>query len=147
MLNVRIRRHATVFAVTATAAASWAVVTQLAGVHLGVQLPHSAPSTLGLGRTVAVASAAAGIGTAVLAMAERHLSRPRRSWITAAVAALVASLILPLGFATSASAMVSLVAIHLAVAAVTVAGLAPTASTRKLAMSGSVRARLVPPAA
>lgn len=147
MSSIRLRRHATMMTVAATAAASWALVTQGVGVHLGIQLPHSAPSTLGLGRTVAVATAAAAIGWAVLVVAERRLRHPRRSWVAAAGAAFVASLALPLGFATTTAATVSLVAIHIAVAAVAIAGLAPTATAHRLREPALAAARVVPPTA
>jgi hypothetical protein len=41
MSTIRRNRHATVAATAATAAASWAVVTQVAGVYLGVHFPGS----------------------------------------------------------------------------------------------------------
>lgn len=131
MQNTRLPRLAAVVSAAAAAAASWAITTKVAGVHLGIRLPHAAPSTLGLGRTVAAAAVVAAAGWGALALAERRLNRPRRSWTVAGGAVFLASLALPLGFGTTTSATVSLVLVHLAVAAVAVPGLAVTAPARR----------------
>ena len=126
MSNIPLNRVAAVISAAAAAATSWAVTTQVAGVNLGVQFPHSAPSTIGLGRTVGAAVAASAVGWAVLAVSERRLDRPRLSWVTAAGLGAAASLILPVGFATTTSAMVGLIAIHIAVAVVAITAFAFT---------------------
>jgi len=124
-------RHAAVAATAATAAASWAVVTQVAGVHLGVQFPGSSPTTVALGPTIGAAATSTLLGWATLALLEKRASRPRRTWVAVAVAALVVSLSLPVAFATTASAALGLAALHVAVAAVAITGLARTATARR----------------
>jgi predicted permease len=71
--------------------------------------------------------AAALLGWLLLAVLERRTPRARRIWTTAALAALVASLALPLTAATTTSAVVSLVAMHLAVGAAVIPAMARTA--------------------
>jgi len=135
MPKTRLRRHATVAATALAAATSWAIATQLVHVHLGVQFPHAKPSTVGLVPVSIAAATAAVLGWGVLALLETRASRPRRTWALAALAALVASLALPLSFATSTSAALGLVAVHLAVAAVAITGLASTAPACRLRTS------------
>lgn len=132
MSNVTLRRFAALVATAGAAAGSWAIVAEAAGVHLGFQFPHAAASTLGAGRTIAVTVGAAILGWAALALAEHRLGRPRRSWVVAAATVFVASLALPLGFASTTAATVGMVAIHLAVAAVAIAGFAPTIAAHRL---------------
>jgi hypothetical protein len=117
-------RHATVAASAVSAAAAWAIVSHVAEVHLSVRFPHSSSTTVGLGTIVAAASVAALLGWASLAVLEKTVRHSRRVWVLAAVGVLFASLSLPIAFATTTSALVGLVTIHLAVAAVTVTGLA-----------------------
>jgi hypothetical protein len=124
VLTTRRLRHATVTATSVTAAASWAVVTHVAGVHLTVRFPHSAATTVGLGTIVPAAVAITLLGWGLLAALETRVTQPRRIWTIAAVAVLLVSLALPIAFATTTAAAVGLVAIHLAVAAVAVTGLA-----------------------
>jgi hypothetical protein len=145
MSNIRRNRHATVAAVVATAAASWAAVTQVAGVHLGVQFPGSGPTSVALGATIGAAATATVVGWAVLAVVEKRVSGPRRTWVTLAVAALAVSLGLPAAFATTTAAAIGLAAIHVAVAAVAITGLARTATTgRPAAAATSGPARRLP---
>src|ERR1035438_931764 len=141
MSIIRRNRHAAVAATAATAAASWAVVTQVAGVHLGVQFPGSNPTTVALGPTIGAAATSTLLGWATLALLETTTSRPRRTWIAVAVAALVVSLSLPVAFATTASAALGLAAIHVAVGAVAITGLARTATARR----GQASATPLPP--
>jgi len=131
------RRQAAVAATAVTAAVSWAVVTQGAGVRLGVQFPQAHPSTVGLASTVGAATLAAVAGWLLLAVVESRFERPRRVWVLTAAAVTVASLALPLLFAVGAAAIVGLVAIHLAVAAVALAGLASTVAARRVPASAS----------
>ncbi len=137
MSIIRRNRHATVAATAATAATSWAVVTQVAGVHLGVQFPSSGPTTVALGPTIGAAATITVLGWAVLALLETTASRPRRTWVAVAVAVLFVSLGVPVAFATTASAAVGLAAIHVAVAAVAITGLARTATARRVQASST----------
>jgi hypothetical protein len=145
MSIIRRNRHAAVAATVATAAVSWAVVTQVAGVHLGVQFPGSRPATVALGPAIGAAATSTLLGWAALALLETTASRPRRTWIAAAVAALVVSLSLPVAFATTASAALGLAAIHVAVAAVAITGLARTATARRGQVSATFEPALLPP--
>src|ERR1017187_8744442 len=77
-------RHAAVATAAATAAAFWVVVTQVAGVHLGVQFPGSSPTTVALGPTIGAAATSTVLGWAALALLETTASRPRRTWIAVA---------------------------------------------------------------
>ena len=124
MLTTRRLRHATVGATSIAAAASWALVTHLAGVHLTVRFPHSAATTVGIGTIVAAAAATTLLGWGLLAALEARARQPRKIWVAAAVAVFLVSLALPIAFATTAAAAAGLVTIHLAVAAVAVTGLA-----------------------
>ncbi len=145
MSVIRRNRHAAVAATVATAAVSWAVVTQVAGVHLGVQFPGSSPTTVALGPAIGAAATSTLLGWAVLALLETTASRPLRTWIAVAVAALVVSLSLPVAFATTASATLGLAAIHIAVAAVAITGLARTATARRRQVSATFEPALLPP--
>ena len=132
MSPVRRNRHVAVAATVATAAASWAVATEVAGVTLGVKFAHAAASTVALGPTVGVAASATVAGWVVMSVLETRVSNPLRTWVTIATAVLVASLALPIAFATSVSAVISLIAIHLAVGAVAIAGLARTTTSHRI---------------
>lgn len=124
MPTTRQIRHATVAATSLSAAAAWGIVTHVAGVHLTVRFPHSATTTVGLGTICAAGAVAALLGWALLATLERKAAHPRRLWVMTAAVFVFASLGLPIAFATTASALVGLVTIHLTVALFAVAGFA-----------------------
>lgn len=126
----RLHRPIVVAAAAGTAAAAWAVVTRIADVRLVVQFPHAHPSSVGLAATAGAAAIAGIVGWVLLALLESRTSRPRRTWIGAAVAGTVASLALPVMFASGGSALLGLVSIHLAVATVAIAGFSRTLSNR-----------------
>lgn len=133
-------RHATVAAAAGvSAAASWAVVTQLAGVHLGVRFPHSSVTIVALGTTIGAASVATLLGWGLLAALEMRASHARRFWITAAVAIFLMSLGLPIAFATTTAAAAGLAAIHLVVACVAITGLARAGHSRRAVSSPPAR--------
>lgn len=122
MDTLRRNRHIAVSATAATAASSWVVVTRGIGVHLGVHLPHAAPSVVGLGPVVGASVGATLLGWALLDRLQRRGGRALRSWTLLAVGVAVASLALPAVFATTAAAALGLCAIHLAVASVAITG-------------------------
>jgi len=126
----RLHRPIVVAAAAGAAAAAWAVVTRIAGVRLVVQFPHAHPSSVGLAAAAGAAAVAGIVGWVLLALLESRASRPRRTWIGAAVAGTVASLALPILFASGGAALLGLVAIHLAVATVAIAGFSRTLSKR-----------------
>lgn len=141
MLTTGRIRHATVAASAVSSAACWAVVAHVAGVHLSIQFPHSAISTVGVGTIVAAASVATLLGWGLLTALERRARNPRKTWITVAVVAFFASLGLPIAFATTTSAMIGLIAIHLTVVVVAATGLV-WAAPRVGVASAAPRARL-----
>jgi hypothetical protein len=97
----------------------------------GRPAPWHQPHNRGLGPTIGAAATSALLGWATLALLETTTSRPRRTWVAVAVAALVVSLSLPVAFATTAFAALGLAALHVAVAAVAITGLARTATARR----------------
>ena len=137
MLTTRRIQHATVAAAAASAAVTWAIVAHVARVRLSVRFPHSAVSSVGLGTIVAAASVATLLGWGLLTVLESRARKPRRIWIATAVVIFFASLGLPIAFATSVSATIGLIAIHLTVAAVTVTGLAWAAPRAGVAPAAS----------
>lgn len=143
MLTTRQIRHATVPATVASAAAAWALATHVAGVHLSVRFPHSTVSTVGVGTIVAAASVATLFGWGLLTALEGRARNPRKIWMTAALVIFLASLGLPIAFATTTSAMIGLIAIHLTVVVVAVTGLA-WAAPRAGVVSATASARMSP---
>jgi len=129
--HIRRNRHAVMAATIAAASASWAVATQVAGVHLGVRFPHAGPSVVGLGSTIGAAATTTVLGWGVLVLLETRVSRPGRTWTALAVAVALVSLGLPAAFATTVSAAIALVSIHVAVAFVAITGLSRTATERR----------------
>ncbi|HKA69606.1 MAG TPA: DUF6069 family protein [Actinomycetes bacterium] len=95
----------------------WLVAVPLAGIDLEVQM-SDAPQNVGPASVAVSALLAAAAGLGCLAVLRRITKRPARAWTIVASAVLVLSLAGPLDQAESTSAMVTLVAMHLAVAAV-----------------------------
>jgi hypothetical protein len=112
------------------AALAWAVEVPLLGIHLNVRFGAGHIQTIAVGQATGVAAAATLLGWLLLAQLERRTLRPRLIWTTIALVALAASLALPLAAATTTSAIVGLIAMHLAVGAVVIPALAHTARTR-----------------
>jgi hypothetical protein len=131
-----------------SAAATWAIVTQVAGVHLGVRLPRSPATTVALGTTVAAAATATLLGWGVLAALEALTRRARKMWAILAAAVSTASLALPIAWATTTAAALGLVAVHLVVASVAITGFtrgtSPRAASPGVANTGPAGAGLPP---
>ncbi len=118
----RQRRRTRALAVVAATGATftvWTIAHQVAGAVLIVDT--------GSGRTtvtpaaVAVATVLAGLAAwGVLALLERRTRRAATVWSATASAALLTSLLGPIGSAVDASAAVALVAMHLAAGAVVI---------------------------
>jgi hypothetical protein len=102
---------------------------------------------VGLGTIVTAASIATLLGWGLLAALERKSTHPRRNWVTTAVVVFLASLSLPIAFATTTFALIGLVVIHVVVAVVAVTGLAPTAKVRFARATSHVSARFSQPMA
>jgi len=85
------------------------------------------PQTVAAGQVAGAALVAALLGWLLLTSLERRTPRPRAAWTGAALLVLVISLALPLVAATTVSAAVGLIALHLAVGAVVIPGMSHTA--------------------
>ena len=113
-----------------TAALTWIVEVPLLGVHLNVRFGAGHVQTISIGQVIGVTVAASLFGWLVLALLERRTPQARLRWTTIALAALAASLALPLAFATTTSAVTGLLVMHVTVGAAVIPALARTARTR-----------------
>jgi Family of unknown function (DUF6069) len=111
------------------AALAWIVEVPLLGIHLNVRFGAGHIETISIGQVIGVTVAAALFGWLVLALLERRTPRARLRWTLIALAALAASLALPLAFATTTSAVTGLIVMHVAVGAAVIPALARTART------------------
>ena len=116
----------------AAAAIAWAVEVPLLGVRLTVRFGAMAPQTVVAGQVVGAALVAGLLGWLLLAALDRRAVSPRTAhistaWTAVALLVLAVSLALPLAAATTTSAAVGLVVLHLVVGAVVIPGLAATA--------------------
>jgi hypothetical protein len=119
------------------AALAWIVEVPLLGIHLNVrfgsghmQTGAGHIQTITIGQVIGVTVAASLFGWLLLALLERRTPHARLLWTTIALAALAASLALPLAFATTSSAVTGLVVMHVTVGAVVIPAMAHTARTR-----------------
>jgi hypothetical protein len=99
-------------------------------VHLTFRFGPSPIQTISAGQVIGVAVAAALLGWLLLALLERRSSRARFLWTATALGALAMSLALPLAAATTTSATVALIVMHIAVGAVVLPAMARTARAR-----------------
>ena len=111
----------------AAAAIAWAVEAPLLGIRLTVRFGAMAPQTVVAGQVVGAAVVAGLLGWLLLAALDRRAARVRTTWTAAALLVLAVSLAVPLAAATTTSAAVGLVVLHLVVGAVVIPGLARTA--------------------
>ena len=112
------------------AALAWIVEVPLLGIHLTVRFGAGHIQTIAVGQVLGVTVAASLLGWLLLALLERRTPYARLLWTTAALAALAASLALPLAAATTTSATIGLIVMHLTVAAAVIPAMAHTAQTR-----------------
>ena len=112
------------------AALAWIVEVPLLGIHLNFRFGTGHIQTIAVGQIIGVSAAASLLGWLLLALLERRSAHPRRFWTSIAVAALAASLALPLAAATTISATAALIVMHLTVGAVLIPGMAHTAQAR-----------------
>jgi hypothetical protein len=112
------------------AALAWIVEVPLLGIHLNVRFGAGHVQTISIGQVIGVTVAAALFGWLVLALLERRTPHARLRWTLIALAALAASLALPLAFATTTSAVAGLIVMHVSVGAAVIPALARTARTR-----------------
>ena len=111
------------------AALAWVVEVPLLGIHLNVRFGGGHIQTIAVGQVIGVTVAASLLGWLLLAQLERRALRPRLIWTSIALVALAASLALPIAAATTTSAVVGLIVMHLTVGAVVIPALARTART------------------
>jgi len=112
------------------AALAWTVEVPLLGIHLNYRFGTGHTQTITAGQVIGVTVAAALLGWLLLALLERRTPRARRLWTTIALAALAASLALPLAAATTTSAAAGLIVMHLTVGAAVIPAMAHTARAR-----------------
>ena len=112
------------------AALAWIVEVPLLGIHLNIRFGAGHVQTIPVGQVIGVAVAASLFGWLLLVLLERRTRQARLLWTTIALAALAASLALPLAAATTSSAAAGLIAMHLAVGSVLIPAMAHTARTR-----------------
>jgi hypothetical protein len=112
------------------AALAWVVEVPLLGIHLNFRFGTGHIQTIAAGQVIGVTVAASLLGWLLLALLQRRTQRARLLWTTIALAALAASLALPLAVATTTSAAVGLIAMHLTVGAAVIPAMARTARSR-----------------
>ena len=112
------------------AALAWVVEVPVLGIHLTFRFGAGHVQTISVGQVIGVAVAAALLGWLLLALLERRTPRARLLWTVTAVAALAASLALPLAAATTTSAIAGLIVMHVIVGSVLIPAMARTARTR-----------------
>ena len=112
------------------AALAWIVEVPLLGIHLNVRFGTGHIQTIAVGQVIGVTVVASLLGWLLLALLERRTSRARLLWTATALAALAASLALPLAAATTTSAAAGLIAMHLTVGAAVIPAMAHTARAR-----------------
>jgi hypothetical protein len=113
-----------------TAALAWIVEVPLLGIHLTFRFGTSHIQTITIGQVIGVTIAAALAGWLLLTLLQARTHHARPLWTTTALAALAASLTLPLAAATTTSAAAALIAMHLAVGAAVIPPMAHTARAR-----------------
>jgi Family of unknown function (DUF6069) len=112
------------------AALAWIVEVPVLGLHLNVRFGAGHTQTIAIGQVIGVTVAASLLGWLLLTLLERRTPGARLRWTTIALAALAASLALPLAAATTTSAVAGLVVMHLTVGAVVIPAMAHTARAR-----------------
>src|SRR5580704_15921993 len=112
------------------AALAWVVEVPLLGIHLNVRFGAGHTQTIAIGQVIGVTVAASLLGWLLLALLERRTPRARLLWTTIALAALAASLALPLTAATTTAAAAGLIVMHLIVGAAIIPAMAHTARAR-----------------
>jgi Family of unknown function (DUF6069) len=112
------------------AAFAWTVEVPLLGIHFNYRFGAGHTQTIAAGQVIGVTVTAALLGWLLLAILERRTPRARPLWTTIALAALAASLALPLAAATTTAATTGLIIMHLTVGAAVIPAMARTARTR-----------------
>jgi Family of unknown function (DUF6069) len=114
-----------------TAAVAWAVEVPLLGIHLNISFGAGhMQTTIVAGQVIGASLIASLLGWLLLALLERHTPRAPALWTGIALVVLAVSVAPPLAAATTTSAAVGLVVMHLAVAATVIPAMARTARAR-----------------
>jgi len=108
------------------AALAWIVEVPLLGIHLNFRFGVGHIQTIAIGQVIGVTVAA----SLLLALLEWRTPHARLLWTTIALAALAASLALPLAVAMTTSAVTGLIVMHVTVGAAVIPAMAHTARTR-----------------
>jgi len=109
------------------AALAWIVEVPLLGIHLNVRFGTGHIQTIPAGQVIGAAAAASLLSWLLLTLLQRRTPHARLLWTTIALAALAASLALPLAAATTTSAAAGLIVMHLTVGAAVIPAMAHTA--------------------
>jgi Family of unknown function (DUF6069) len=109
---------------------AWIVEVPVLGIHLNFRFGTGHIQTIAVGQVIGVTVAASLLGWLLLALLERRTPHPRLLWTTMALAALAASLALPLAVATTTSAVAGLIVMHVTVGAAVIPAMAHTARAR-----------------
>jgi Family of unknown function (DUF6069) len=109
---------------------AWIVEVPLLGIHLNFRFGSGHIQTIAVGQVIGVTVAASLLGWLLLALLERRTPHARALWTTIALAALAASLALPLAVATTTSAVAGLVVLHVTVGGAVIPAMAHTARAR-----------------
>src|SRR5579863_7967357 len=117
------------------AAVAWAVEVPLLGIDLNFRYGTSHTQIVAVGQVIGATLAALLAGWLLLAVLEQRTPHARTLWISLALAGLAASVALPLTLATtaatSASARVGLVVLHLTIGAAVIPAMARTARDQR----------------
>lgn len=109
------------------AALAWNIEVRALLIHLTFRFGAGQAKEVAIGEVIGVTVAAALLGWLLLALLERRSPRARLLWTAIALAALAASLALPLAAATTTSAVAGLIVLHVTVGGVVIPGMARTA--------------------
>jgi hypothetical protein len=102
----------------------------LLGIHLTFRFGTGHIQTIAAAQVIGVTVAASLLGWLLLALLERRTPHARLLWTTIAVAAVAASLALPLTVATTTSAVAGLIVMHVSVGAAVIPAMGRTARAR-----------------
>ena len=113
------------------AAVAWTVEVPLLGIDLNFRYGTSHTQIVAVGQVIGASLAALLLGWLLLAVLEQCTPHARTLWTSLALAGLAASVALPLTVATTASAVIGLVMMHLTIGAAVIPAMARTARARR----------------
>jgi Family of unknown function (DUF6069) len=112
------------------AAVVWTAEVPLLGIDLNFRYGTSHTQIVAVGQVIGASLAALLLGWLLLAVLEQRTPYARALWISLALVGLAASVALPLTVATTASAVVGLVVMHLTIGAAVIPVMARTVRAR-----------------